>query len=497
LQPKMLSLALVAVALVLVVGALGAPQVRDPPWVLVEWAVYVNPTGGVDSAYGVCTFDDYVVAVGAAGASSFSAANVIGTSVEAGWPAILQQVAGRPYVVFLRKSDGEVVGEWVGSERGELYNCASAGGRLYVVGTVFLAEGYQGVVLAFGRNLSPLGEARGGGGSDYYSLAYWGGALYIGGAAYEDVDGDGRPERVWLVEKRNASDLSLVASRSFRLGGSWLEGAVFDIGVEPSTGMVWAVGFYRDEVGWHSLIVVFDSGLGEVAVVDLPEGAEEHLGVLHGVAFDGWGHAYVSGRLGAARLGAGGELVVVKKSGRVWDKVAYAHNHLFAFRVGVADGYLAHFLDVVNPISLDVVWSVEISRGSKAGSTFSIGKPAVEGSRVYVAGGDYSLGGGDTRIAVYSLLVRVDTEAGTGGATASTTPAPMVGEAPTNATATALATPREGESPPSLPLGAFIDTTPAEIMLVFVDTKSPAQVVATWLSMAVLALLVARMLLRS
>jgi len=116
----------------------------------------------------------------------------------------------------------------------------------------------------------------------------------------------------------------------------------------------------------------------------------------------------------------------------------------------------------------------------------------VEGDRVYVAGGDNSLGDGNTRIAVYSLLVGVETEASSD----STAPAPVVEEASTNATSAAQTAPGESGSPPSLPLGAFIDTAPVEVTLDFA-TRSPLQVVATWLAMAALALLVAYTLLRN
>jgi len=94
----------------------------------IRWTKYIDPTEGEDVAHGSCVFDDYIAVVGE-------------IDVDRTYPG-----RGRPYVVLLRKSDGGVVREWIGSERATFINCISVGGKLYTVGVTRVDEEFYGVI---------------------------------------------------------------------------------------------------------------------------------------------------------------------------------------------------------------------------------------------------------------------------------------------------------------------------------------------------------------
>jgi len=193
-----------------------AKQTRDQVEVAIRWKRYIKPTDVIDYAFGTCVFGDYVAVMG-------------GASL-------------RPYVALLRKGDGVVVREWMSSEDEGLYNCISIDGKLYAVGTTMVGYDYYGAIYVFDVNLNILEKIASESPSFYYSLAYDGEALYIGGMVFEDVDGDGIREDVGLVEKRALDEnLSLVNSKKICFG-SWKDGEIYDVGVEPSTGRIWVAG---------------------------------------------------------------------------------------------------------------------------------------------------------------------------------------------------------------------------------------------------------------
>jgi len=343
----------------------------------IKWTRYINPTDSRDIATGVCVFGDYVAVVGLAG-----------------WY--------RPYVALLRKSDGSVVKEWIGSEEGGFRNCISVGGKLYVVGVTFIGNSY-GVIYVFDENLNILARARSGSPSGYFSLVYDGKALYIGGVTGEDVDGDGWREEAWLVEKRDPVNLSLVNSKKIYFG-SWREGWIHDIGVEPSTGRIWAVGFYKDSNGkTHSLIVILDGDLRELKIIDYPDGSEGYLGEFYGIAFDGR-YAYVSGGLGVAKFSVDGELKATNRDGRERTKIAYGYGYLYTFGEYRIGGYDRHVL-YIHDTGLNLVKSYVLSERVDAHSYFHFGRSALEGNNIYVAGFDKALGEKNSRIVVYSLTL--------------------------------------------------------------------------------------------
>jgi len=381
LIPRALALALAIVVLALLLTAPHIDtQAQGQVEVNIRWVTYINPTDGLDEAYGVCVFGNYIAVVGDA--------------------------SDRPYVALLRKSDGGVVREWIGREEGGFSNCISIGGKLYAVGYTKVGDKSYGVIYVFDENLNVLARVRSGSPSVYFSLAYDGKALYIGGWAYEDVNGDGKLEHVWLVEKRALdTSLSLVSSRKIYFS-SWRWGVIIDIGVDPSIGRIWAVGFYYDSDDIeHSLIVILDGDLRELKRIDYHEGSDGYLGGLHGIAFDGR-YAYISGGYGVAKFTVDGELVAANRDGKAGYKIVYGYNYLYTFANAKIGGYVRHVL-YVRDTDLDVVKGYVLSENVNANSYFYPGRPALEGNNIYVAGIDYAPGGGNTRVVVYSLSISI------------------------------------------------------------------------------------------
>jgi len=399
------ALAIVILALLLATPHVDA-QAQGQVEVRIRWVTYINPTDGEDSASGACIFGDYIAVVGAAGS--------------------------KPYVALLRKSDGVVIREWIGRENGAFLNCISIGGKLYAIGhtTVDIVNDY-GVIYVFDVNLKVLARVRSESPSEYYSLAYDGKALYLGGWIYEDVDGDGKQEIVGLVEKRALDEsLSLVNSKKIYFG-SWEWGWINDIGVEPSTGRIWAVGFYEDSnIEEHSLIVIFDSDLREFKVIDYPKDNVRFLGWLTGIAFDGR-YVYISSLGGVAKFTADGRLVTINRDGKAREKIVYGYNYLYTFGGNYTKGYYRYML-YIHDTNLNLVKSYVLSENVNVNSYFLVsyvGRPVLEGNNIYVAGIDYALGYSDFRIVVYSLLIEgvmVTTATGVEGVVATiatTTPA--------------------------------------------------------------------------
>jgi len=390
------ALAVIVVALLLATPHVDT-QAQSQVEVKIRWVTYRNPTGGRDYAFGACIFDDYVAVMGEAG--------------------------GRLYVALLHKSDGRVVRGLAGGWWGRLYNCISIEGKLYAAGYTSTDTIY-GVIYVFDVNLNVLARILSEDPSGYTSLAYDGEAVYLAGWAEEDVNRDGRKERVWLVERieKKALDTSSFPERNSKkiYFDSWKEGWIHDIGVEPSTGRIWATGFYKDSNDkTHSLIVVFDGDLRELKVIDYPDGSEGYLGELYGIAFDGR-YAYVSGGLGVAKFTLDGELVAVNRDGRTRTKIVYGYDYLYTFGEYRIGGYLRHVL-YIHDTDLNLVKRYVLSEKVDANSYFYIGKPALEGNNTYVAGYVYDL---DPGVIVYALSIE--------GVTATTTT--TVTTTPTTAT---------------------------------------------------------------
>jgi len=394
-----LALAMAILALLLATPY-GGIQAQDQVKVKIRWVKYINPTAEYDLAFGTCIFGDYVAVVGEA-----------------------MGAPGKPYVVLLRKSDGGVVKEWIGNEKGAFRNCISIGGKLYAVGATSVDGKPYGVIYVFDENLKILAKIKSESPSEYYSLAYDGKALYLGGKAYEDVDGDDWEEDVGLVEKRVLGTSTLPVKNSKKIYfSSWDFGWINDIGVEPSTGRIWAVGGYQDSKYKHpSLIIVFDDDLRELKVIDYTDLSEGWLSELYGIAFDGRQYVYVTGSLGVAKFSVDGELIAINRDTIPRYKIVYGYNYLYTFG-GETISYAKRHMLYIHDTDLYIVNGYVLSENVNAGSFFKIGRPALEGNNIYVAGYDYAQF--NSRIVVYSLSIEgvtVTTVTGTEGVTATTT----------------------------------------------------------------------------
>jgi len=396
---RALAIAMIFLALLLATPHVDT-QTQNQVEVRIRWIAYINPTDGDDYAYGVCVFGDYIAVVGGVIELPF-------------------YVRSKPYLVLLRKSDGGVVREWIGSEGGAFYNCISIGGKLYAVGYTEIGTNNYGVIYVFDENLKVLARVTGERHSGYLSPAYDGKALYIGGWTFEDVNGDRIPEFVWLVEKR-ALDGSLRLVNSKKIYFNPLQEAwISDIGVDPSTGRIWAVGLYNR---FNSLIVIFDSDLRELRRIAYPEGSDRHLGELYGIAFDDRGYAYISGDYGVAKFTADGELVAINRDVRA-RKIVYGYNYLYTFGEYLIGGYQRHVLHI-HDTNLNLAKRYVLSENVSARSSFLVGRPALEGNNIYVAGFDYGLDEKNARVVVYSLSIEgatATTTTGTEGATTTET----------------------------------------------------------------------------
>jgi len=306
-----------------------------------KWVRYLEvmgERGWRGCGYGVCLHRDYLVVVGSAGE--------------------------QPYTALLNRADGRVVSEDVGLGEGSLYNCVSVGDRIYVAGSV----------------MEVVGDSSGRYHVDRYtSIVFDGVSLYVGGIAYSYESSDGK--RVWVIEKRDLSGET--AYRRIVELSQFKDPFLFDMGVDPVTGNLWAIGGSKE----YSLILVLDKNLDEIKQMAYPRGSKNYFGVAYGICFDGEGYAYVAGSNGLAKLSSRGELVAVNKRHGGFTKVACTGNYVYAFGDKRIEGYQRHVL-VAFDRSLNSVKENVLSKKTRAQSYFTWGKPAFDGNTLYAAGWD-------------------------------------------------------------------------------------------------------------
>jgi len=343
-----------------------------------SWVKYLKLSEGYDHAAGLCTFGDYLAVVGDADA--------------------------HPALVLLDRSTGEVVRKWVGEESGILLRCVSAGNVLYAV-REFIGVFAWGAIYAFDKDLHMLNRAT----ENFvllYSITYDGEYLYSGGVfTYEDIDGDGKLEEVWYIEKRSKS-LELIKSKEL-YARDWKSGSIYHLGINPATGELWAVGEYSDTTNrTHSLIVIFDRELRELRRIDYPEGHKYYLGWLDTICFDSTGSAYVGGRtyigrMGVAKLDKSGNALEVNKGISV-SGIACVNGLVYAFAnepVGDRSRPALYVLDgELNILEKYVLY------GNVNADSFLGAKPCFDGRNIYVAGFNEALGA--RRWVVYSIAVK-------------------------------------------------------------------------------------------
>jgi len=223
----------------------------------VKWAQHINPTSGIDYGYGTCLFGNYLVVVGSAGDS--------------------------PFLALLDRENGNVVKTWSRGS-GAFTNCVAVGDKLYVVGNVKEGDWYYQIYV-FDKNLNVL--IRVGVYAGFEDIVYQGGYFYIGGRTWKYFGGQYR--LVWYIEKRT-SDLSLVAYREI-YDVNWEDSDVLNIGVNPVTGDVWAVGYYTVGGIDRPLVAILDKDLNLKRLIQFPN----YTGFFGGICFDNEGNTYVSG----------------------------------------------------------------------------------------------------------------------------------------------------------------------------------------------------------
>jgi len=364
-----------ALPLALLVTLLAAGAVAQPyNLASVSWVKYLKLSGGNDLAHGTCTFGDYLAVVGKAD--------------------------NHPALVLLDKSTGEVVKKWVSGEYGVLFNCLSVGDALYTAGFTWSRGTEEGIIYAFDKDLNVIGTAYNPRTSYYYAIIYDGEFLYSSGNIYEDIDGDGKVEEVWYIEKRTKS-LELVKSRELYAGG-WKSGLISpSVGINPATGELWAVGYYYSNTT-RSLIVIFDRELRELRRVDYPIGRGTATISHIGICFDNIGNVFVAGWYGVANFDKSGRILKVNEDISSSDKIICANGLVYVF----SNIYVRHFLDILDS-GLNLVETHVLSKNVNASLTASFfpdGKPCFDGRNIYVAGIDNMLG--NYRWVIYSITVK-------------------------------------------------------------------------------------------
>jgi len=344
----------------------------------VKWAQHINPTSGIDYGYGTCLFGNYLVVVGSAGDS--------------------------PFLALLDRENGNVVKTWSRGS-GAFTNCVTVGDKLYVVGNVKEGDWYYQIYV-FDKNLNVL--IRVGVYAGFEDIVYQGGYFYIGGRTWKYFGGQYR--LVWYIEKRT-SDLSLVAYREI-YDVNWEDSDVYNVGVNPVTGDMWAVGYYKVGGVERPLVAILDKDLNLKRLIQLPN----YTGFFGWICFDREGNAYVSGNNTMTkfdkngnyikRYGSGGSTICIK------DRL-YVFGHITNTTVPIRRlGY-----DVIDMKTMEGIREVELPVSSidifNLTSFYAPGKPCFDGQYIYSVGILYlgfKTGGGtvpikDTEIVVFAVPV--------------------------------------------------------------------------------------------
>jgi len=186
----------------------------------------------------------------------------------------------------------------------------------------------------------------------------------------------------------------------------WSSGGVVNVGVNPATGDVWAVGYYRAGGDPHPLAAIFDRGLSLKRLVQF----SNYTGFFVSICFDGEGNAYVSGIVEGEEVTVkfdkdGGEVKRYNGGG----VAACVKDRLYLFR-RVREGSawrLAY--EVVDAKTMESVRRVYLPASSEFNATnfYAPGKPSFDGRYIYVAG-VIDLGGSpfsDTEVVAFAVPV--------------------------------------------------------------------------------------------
>jgi len=323
---------------------------------IITWSI--NPTDGVDYGYGTCLFGNYLVVVGSAGSS--------------------------PFLALLDRSNGNVVEMW-SKGSGMFTNCVAVGDKLYVVG--FVKEGNEYYkIYVFDKNLNVINRIQVYN-AGFYDIIYQDGYFYIGGFEQKNVGDQYRA--VWYIEKRT-SDLSLVAYREI-YDVNWEDSTVYNVGVNPVTGDVWAVGYYKVGGVRRPLVAILDRDLNLKRIVQLPG----YAGFFGGVCFDREGYAYVSGEVNGGGItikfdkngndiknyDGGGLIICIKDRIYLFSRVKSYFISGFLWKL-VYDVIDMKTMERISQVSFPVT---SIEKNNLTGF-YAPGRPSFDGRYVYAAG---------------------------------------------------------------------------------------------------------------
>ncbi|WP_193322783.1 hypothetical protein [Pyrobaculum calidifontis] len=362
---------LLVLAFLLLLSAVASAQIK--------WAKHINPTSGIDKGYGTCLFGNYLVIVGRAGDS--------------------------PFLALLDRESGEVVKMWSRGS-GWFINCIAVGDSLYAAGYVEERDEYYQIYV-FDRNLNVINRVQVNN-AGLRDIIYWDGYFYIGGYVWKDFGGQYKP--VWYIEKR-APDLSLVAYREI-YDANWEDSDVYNVGVNPVTGDVWAVGYYTVGGVERPLVAILDKNLNLKRLIQLPG----YTGFFGGICFDREGNAYVSGNRTTVKYDKSGNYIKRYSGGGL---ITCIKDRLYSFaHVNATVIVPMHQLvySVIDMETMERIKQVDLPASSigifNLTTVYAPGRPSFDGRYVYAAGvldlGFRTEGGmitRDTEIVVFAVPV--------------------------------------------------------------------------------------------
>lgn len=285
----------VIIAFLVIVTAVSlASNISDYSFPVVNWYTFVNVTGTHDILTSACPIGDRVAVFGGAGLEYNETENTY--------------YYGNLFAALLDIHTGRIIREWYPGTQGVLDDCVTLAGKIYAVGWSGGDNGYGAVIYVFDKSLTPLESRQLAAVIDYRAIATNGEHLYIAGEAERDINSDGYDETVWYIAEYTP-DLKMVSHRVFYTG-NWDTGYVTSILYNSYDGTVWVAGYYTDTKGnTHGLILVMDSSLSPVRIIDLMPNNSYYIGRIYSLCTDCQGFVYAAGDNGVIKIRPGGMII--------------------------------------------------------------------------------------------------------------------------------------------------------------------------------------------
>lgn len=261
---------------------------------LINWSTLINVTGTHDILTAACAIGDRVAV--------FGGVKLVYNETENTY------YGGRLFAALLDARSGRVVKEWRPDTPGVFSDCVVLGGKIYAVGWSGGDNGYGAAIYVFDSSLTPL-ESRQTVSADYYrAIATNGEHLYIAGEAERDINGDGYDESVWYIAEYTPG-LKMTSHRVFYTD-SWNTGYVTSILYNPHDGTVWVAGYYTDTEGnIHGIILVMNSSLNIMRVIDLAPKSNYYIGRVYSLCTNCQGFVYAAGGEGVIKIQLEGRII--------------------------------------------------------------------------------------------------------------------------------------------------------------------------------------------